>query len=233
MLGEEKFKWNLSDVFNVFVCSFLFEFILFVIFKFLNISSEIPAVYKFLVYLLQVAGMFLPLYYFAVHKKKAGIKDFGFNPIGAWKTIQWVVFSYIFYIGFGILVILIFYNLGIGSLGFESQKSIFEIFGKDFWGISIAFIIALIIGPLTEEIFFRGFVLKTLAKFLGPVWGIVLTALIFASVHFEFQSIMPLLILSVVLNVLFIKTRSIWPGIVFHILNNTIAFTVVLLGIVV
>jgi len=233
MLGEQKYKWSLSDVFNVFVCSFLIEFILFVIFKFLNISNEINVVYKFLIYILQVVGMLLPMYYFAVIKKKAKLKDFGFNYVGAWKTILWVLLSYLFYLGFGILVILIFYHFGIGSLGFEPQKSIFEIFGRDVLGISVAILVALVIAPLTEELFFRGFILQTLAKILGPAWGIALTALIFASVHFEFQSIMPLLILSIVLNVLYVKTRSIWPGIIFHIFNNTIAFIVVLFGIVV
>ena len=75
--------------------------------------------------------------------------------------------------------------------------------------------------------------LQTISKNISPVWGVILTTMIFAAVHFEFESIMPLLILSFVLNVLFIKTKSIWPGIIFHVLNNTIAFIIVLFGIVV
>ncbi|MBN1494722.1 CPBP family intramembrane metalloprotease [Candidatus Peregrinibacteria bacterium] len=233
MLEQEKFKWTLSDVFNVFVSVFTIEFFLYIIIKFCDLPYDAHVLYKFIIYILQVAGMILPLYYFAVYKKGAKLKDFGFKSIGLKKTVLWVLFSYVVYIGTGVLLIMTFYSLGIGSLGFEPQKSIFEIFGRDTLGIAIAFLIALVIAPLTEEIFFRGFVLQTLAKILGPAWGIALTALIFASVHFEFQSIMPLLILSVVLNVLFIKTRSVWPGIVFHILNNSIAFFIVLFGIVV
>jgi len=101
------------------------------------------------------------------------------------------------------------------------------------FGIIIASIVALVIAPLTEELFFRGFMLQTISRKISPVWGVILTTMIFAGIHFEFQSIMPLLILSLVLNILFIKTKSIWPGIIFHILNNTIAFIIVLFGIVV
>ena len=177
--------------------------------------------------------MIVPLWYIAVIKKHADIRDFGFRRIKTFKAILWVVGGYVFYLGLGTLVILIFYELGIGAVGFEPQQPVFEVFGRNFFGILIASFIALIIAPFTEELFFRGFMLQTISKNISPAWGVILTTMIFAAVHFEFQSIMPLIILSLVLNILFIKTKSIWPGIIFHIMNNTIAFIVVLFGIVV
>lgn len=242
MLGEEKFKWSLNDVFNVFVIVFILELVLFILFKLFGVQdlikvispeSGMRALSLFLIYLAQVAAMIIPLWYIAVKKKHAVLGDFGFRYIKPFKAILWVVGGYIFYIGLGTLVILLFYEIGIGALGFEPQKPVFEIFGDNIFGIIIAGLIALVIAPFAEEIFFRGFMLQTIAKNISPAWGVVLTAMIFASVHFEFQSIMPLLILSLVLNILFIKTKSIWPGIIFHIFNNTAAFIIVLFGIVV
>jgi membrane protease YdiL (CAAX protease family) len=44
-------------------------------------------------------------------------------------------------------------------------------------------IIAVTLGPLMEEIFFRGFMYPVLARRMGAAWGIVLTALPFGLIH--------------------------------------------------
>lgn len=228
----------IKDVFNVFIATFIIEFSLFIILQIVNIGglislvSDIPSLRSFLlflVYLLQVSGMLIPLWYFVIRKYDSSYEDFSFEWIGSIKTLLWVLASYIFYIGLSIFVIMLFSTIGISAFGFEPTRSLFEVFGTDVAGFTFAFLIAVIIAPFVEELFFRGFVLQTLAKKISPFWGVVLTALIFASVHFEFRSIMPLLILSVVLNVLYLKTKSIWPGIVFHVMNNSIAFLILIL----
>lgn len=237
MAKESKNNWKIKDVFNVFVATFLVEFSLFIILQIVNIGGLISSVngipvlrglLLFVVYLLQVAGMLVPLWYFVIRKYASTIEDFSFKWIGSVKTLLWVFISYIFYIGLSIFIIMLFSTLGIDIFGFEPTKSLFDVFGRETSGFTFAFIVAVVIAPIVEEVFFRGFVLQTLVKKISPFWGVVLTAMIFASVHFEFQSIMPLLILSIVLNVLYIKTKSIWPGIVFHVMNNSIAFIIMI-----
>ncbi len=44
-------------------------------------------------------------------------------------------------------------------------------------------IIAVSIGPLMEELFFRGFLYPVLARRMGVMWGILLTALPFGIIH--------------------------------------------------
>jgi membrane protease YdiL (CAAX protease family) len=44
-------------------------------------------------------------------------------------------------------------------------------------------IIAVSIGPLMEELFFRGFLYPVLARRMGVVWGVLLTALPFGLIH--------------------------------------------------
>jgi len=213
MKALQKVKWNLQDVLNVFITTFIIELTLYIILNLIGIDGIIVSVQKNLilkgliilfVYLLQTFGLLIPLWFFVIRKYKSSIKEFGFYWIGTTKTILWVIGSYIFYIGLGILILMIFFSLGISAFGFEPQRSIFEIFGRDIFGVINAIFIALIVAPFVEEIFFRGFILQTLAKRISPFWGVVLTSLIFAAVHFEFQSIMPLLILSFILNILFI-----------------------------
>jgi hypothetical protein len=237
-LIPQRFEWKIKDVFNVFVLTFIIEFIFYLLLNLIDVGGIIKSIdhipvlrglILFIIYLMQVFGMIFPLWYFVVRKYDSSFDDFTFKWIGAKKTIFWVTFAYLFYIGLSIFLIMLFFSLGIGLFGFEEQKSLFEIFGYEIAGSVFAFLIAVIIAPLVEELFFRGFVLQTLVKKISPFWGVILTGLIFASVHFEFQSIMPLLILSLVLNILYIKTNSIWPGIVFHVFNNTIAFFIMLL----
>ena len=82
------------------------------------------------------------------------------------------------------------------------------------------------IAPFAEELFFRGFLFQSLRQ----SWGIWLAApasgLIFGAVHFEPDKLVPLAILGTALAWVFHRTRSIWPCIFIHALNNTLAFVV-------
>lgn len=84
------------------------------------------------------------------------------------------------------------------------------------------------IAPFAEELFFRGFLFQS----LRASWGIWLAApasgLIFGVVHFEPDKLVPLAILGTALAWVFHRTRSIWPCIAIHAINNTLAFVVLL-----
>jgi membrane protease YdiL (CAAX protease family) len=84
------------------------------------------------------------------------------------------------------------------------------------------------IAPFAEELFFRGFLFQSLRQ----SWGVWLAApasgLIFGAVHFEPDKLVPLAILGTALAWVFHRTRSIWPCIFIHALNNTLAFVVLL-----
>jgi len=233
-----KHKWQVNDVLNVFILTFFLEFILYLGLRlsgvreymvYLQDNSIFSALFLFALYVIQSLALLFPFWYFVVRKYGLEFSQLGFRWIGTRKTIAWIVAAYLVYIGFSSFVITLFSVVGIGNIGFEPQQSLFDFFGKDFIGIIFAGFIAVVLAPFIEEIFFRGFVLNTLVKKIGIAWGIVLTALIFAAVHFEFQSIMPLIILAFILNILYVRTGSIWPGILFHVLNNVVAFFVLLL----
>lgn len=89
------------------------------------------------------------------------------------------------------------------------------------------FLLFLLIAPLTafaEELFFRGAMMTTLLEETkneaGALWG---TALCFTIAHFNFASFLPILGLSLLLGLLRLRSHSIWPGILLHTLNNSIA----------
>jgi sodium transport system permease protein len=85
------------------------------------------------------------------------------------------------------------------------------------------FLIIALTPGVCEEILFRGFALRPLEKKLGPKWAILITSLAFAIVHLDFIRLIPTFILGVAFGFIAVKTRSIFPSIILHTLNNSVA----------
>jgi len=89
------------------------------------------------------------------------------------------------------------------------------------------FMVIVVIAPLAEELFFRGFLFMTLWKKSNYLIATICTSLIFASVHFDFNAFVPRLLLGLILNHFVVKNeKSIVPSVLFHMLNNGIALAV-------
>jgi len=84
-------------------------------------------------------------------------------------------------------------------------------------------IVAVFVAPICEEVFFRGFVFAGLLRGMPLVWAILFSSLIFAVAHFDVGSFVVLFIIGLALAFLRWRTKSIWPGILLHMLNNGIA----------
>jgi membrane protease YdiL (CAAX protease family) len=80
-----------------------------------------------------------------------------------------------------------------------------------------------ILGPIAEEIFFRGFVLPGLVKRFGVVRSLLLSSLIFGLFHIDPGAIVPTFALGLALGWVYLKTGSIWPAMFAHGLHNTVA----------
>ena len=89
-------------------------------------------------------------------------------------------------------------------------------------------LLALLVAPFAEELFFRGFVFVGLANRFGFWWGAVGSAAVFSLVHIEPVKIFPLFILGLLLAWVYYKTGSLWTPVLMHFLNNGIALAVVL-----
>ena len=93
----------------------------------------------------------------------------------------------------------------------------------------VTLVAAVVIAPICEEIFFRSFILMGLLGDMTPTLAIFLSALIFAVAHADPASFLVLFVIGLALAVLRWRTRSIWPGIFLHMLNNgTSALLIVL-----
>jgi len=84
------------------------------------------------------------------------------------------------------------------------------------------------VGPLVEELLFRGVLLSAISRHMGSGWAIAVTAALFACVHlpdlsFLWYALPNLALLGLVLGWLRVQSGSIWPAVLAHGANNLLA----------
>lgn len=89
----------------------------------------------------------------------------------------------------------------------------------------IVFLISIvIIGPIAEEILFRGVILKAF-RGLGDTFAAVMSGVFFGLYHGNFYQAPYTIMMGIMLGILTIRAGSILPATIIHILNNFIATT--------
>jgi membrane protease YdiL (CAAX protease family) len=101
------------------------------------------------------------------------------------------------------------------------QEDIAEGFGS----IPVQVLLIVIAAPISEEICFRGMLFGGLRRSLPRIPAALLAGLIFGGLHAltGISAVPPLIAFGFILSLLYEKTGSIVPGILLHMLNNSVA----------
>lgn len=84
---------------------------------------------------------------------------------------------------------------------------------------------AVLFAAVAEESLFRGFLQQTLEKHWKDVTrAVLITSLFFAVIHFNPWLVIQIYLLGVVMGYLAWRTNSVFPSIIFHGINNSLAF---------
>ena len=139
--------------------------------------------------------------------RRLGVRSFKPSAFG------WMALAFALYIAFTI-----FYSVVITE---PKQKDIAESFGPT--GIQILLIV--IAAPIAEETCFRGMLFGGLREKLPRLVAALITGLIFGGLHVltGITAVPPLIVFGFLLALLYERTGSIVPGILLHMLNNSIA----------
>lgn len=92
------------------------------------------------------------------------------------------------------------------------------------------YLIVGILAPVCEEMVFRGAILRSLQKSFSKKmhwWPIVFSALIFGIAHGHLLAGFHAFLVGLLLGWMYYRTNSILPGIIFHWMNNTVAFLMI------
>ena len=166
----------------------------------------------------------IPVWWFSVRKYHASLKTLGF-----------VNFKFsVLAAGLGLLLVYyifsIFYASLLDDLGLRVQTDLTPILRRlsTPWPL---FATTVVVAPLVEETFFRGFVFGGLRSRYDWHWAAAISAALFAAAHMQITFFIPAFILGYLFAYLYQRSNSIWPGIIIHIVINALAVTVLYMQI--
>lgn len=167
-----------------------------------------------------VIVIFIPWW---LKKHRTSKEELGLQRLPSWMDIGLAPLAFVLYLLLsGILLYVItllfpaFDSKQVQETGFANLASQYEYI--------LAFLTLVVVVPVAEEILFRGYLYGKLRKTI-PAWlTILVTSVLFAVVHGQWNVAVDVLALSGVLCVLREVTGSIWAGILLHMLKNGVAF---------
>jgi len=129
----------------------------------------------------------------------------------------------------GLMVLFIILTAIWGALLNPGKEKILEQLGSNEGAALLMLSAALtcVVAPISEEILFRGFIFTALSSWRGTFSAAVITGLLFGAVHVGSAPVLdlvPLAALGFGLCLLYRYSGSLYPCIVAHSLNNSIAF---------
>lgn len=150
---------------------------------------------------------------------------FGLRPASFWPALGWAALGVVsFYIVSAIY----------GAIAqVDAEQDTVQQLGGDqgTLGLIVAGVMVIVVAPIAEEFFFRGFFYRALRNRFPIALAALFNGLLFGSVHFsgfgeELLILPPLALLGVIFCLVYEKTGSIYPVIGMHAFNNALAYAV-------
>jgi membrane protease YdiL (CAAX protease family) len=161
---------------------------------------------------------------FAAIKRRPEPWHFGFRRTRFWPAVGWAVLGMVsFYVFAGIYSVLVPIN---------AEQTVTQDLGLRRGGLLLLLggVLVIVVAPIAEEVFFRGFFYKALRTSLPVLPAALIDGALFGLIHFtgpDSLLILPILgMLGFVFCLVYERTGSLYPVIGLHALNNTVAFGV-------
>ncbi len=190
--------------------------------SFMSINDAIlNSILTVLVYVITLAiGIGAPR---LVKKYKTSLKDLGLEGLPTWTDILITPAGLIVYLVISSLFLMLATNFLPGFDANQAQQVGFDNLSQQYEFI-LAFVVLVVAVPVAEEMLFRGFLFGKLKK-NAPIWlAILITSILFATLHGAWNVALDTFALSVVLCILRQITGRLWPSILLHMVKNGIAF---------
>jgi CAAX protease family protein len=148
---------------------------------------------------------------------------FGLRPTRIGPAVGYVVAGYLVFIGVA--------AAWSAALNLHEQDDVVDQLGAGSSTVALAAVAVLVcvIAPMAEEFFFRGYFFAALRNWRGVWPAALITGLVFGGIHVGSAPVgflLPLAFFGFLLCLLYDRTRSLYPCIALHCINNSIAFGV-------
>ncbi|MBV8748154.1 MAG: CPBP family intramembrane metalloprotease [Candidatus Eremiobacteraeota bacterium] len=114
--------------------------------------------------------------------------------------------------------------------GFEHFDVVSKAPGFTALAIGLAVLSMVVIGPLAEEIAFRGLLFGALAPNLGVLGSALVTAVLFGAAHGDWVLFPSLAALGFISALAYAATGNLWVSVILHALNNALGATFLVAG---
>jgi hypothetical protein len=104
------------------------------------------------------------------------------------------------------------------------KKLLDQVISRDVY----SFITIAIAAPILEEFIFRGVVLEGMLKQYSPQKAIIWSSLIFGIAHLNPWQFIGAFFIGLLIGWVYYKTKSLWPCIFLHFVNNSVGFIIIL-----
>ncbi len=159
---------------------------------------------------------------YMLKRRGAGWSTLGFRQFSWRKALLYLVVALVvFTLSIGLLITLIDMLVP----GFDAEQPQTNAFTEQISTRPLLTLFALVLlPPVIEEMVFRGFIFPGLSMRFGVKAAAVLSSVLFAIAHFQANVGIYTFILGLILCLLYVRFRSIIPGIGLHMVNNLIAY---------
>jgi membrane protease YdiL (CAAX protease family) len=156
-----------------------------------------------------------PVWWLTIRKYKVSCETLGL------RRFKWGMLG----LGCGLMVLSFLFNLIYGRFlaifNLRVQVDLAPIFAKlsSPWWLLVA---GVVIAPVVEEVFFRGFLFAGLWKKYSWQMAAVISSALFGFIHVQATAIIPIFLLGYIFSYLYYRSHSIWPGILMHVTTNAL-----------
>lgn len=180
--------------------------------------ERMPVAYSVGIIAIQGIAMLVAVWVAGLRRRRYTWADIGLVRT----TPSWIAASFGLFIALRVVVVLVAALLAqFGITSMQPQAIAPE--GFSWVGAIGMLVFAGVVVPIAEEIFFRGVVYRWLRDKWGVAVGAIVSGVVFGIAHLEPATAIPAAIMGVTLALVFEKSKSLWPSILIHILNNVTA----------
>jgi membrane protease YdiL (CAAX protease family) len=157
------------------------------------------------------------VYRYALHKSPIRVLRFGnVHKVGILSVLISILIGlccFVVTIGISLL-----WQIFIGALGYQASPNSMP--QASVGGLMLSLLLVGVLPSLCEEWTFRGGLLSTLESVFGRKRAIVIGAIIFGLFHQNITQVFYTTMIGMLLTYLTLLTRSIWPAVIIHFVNN-------------
>jgi membrane protease YdiL (CAAX protease family) len=157
--------------------------------------------------------LLIPAWWFTVRKYRVGWRALGVQGFSA-EILGVGIALMILSMGFNAV-----YNLVLSQFDLQAQMDLVALF-EDLPSPWLLLLGGIVVAPVVEELFFRGFVFAGLRERYGWRKAGLISAGLFAVLHFQPLMVVPIFLLGMIFAYLYHRSGSIWPAVIMHVLTN-------------